>query len=65
MDIARVKYNLGHVVRLVDEQHHVDAEYTLTGCILRKRGAKFFYQAELKDANGNSLVIADLENVYE
>ncbi len=39
-------------------------EYILSGCILRKnRNEKIFYQAELKDLNLNSVIIADLEKV--
>lgn len=65
MDIARVKYRLNHAVRLVCGRYDLDAEYILTGCILRKREADFYYQAELLDPNKNSLVIADLDNVVE
>lgn len=39
-------------------------EYILSGCILRKnRNEKFFYQAELKDLNLNSVIIVPLEKV--
>lgn len=65
MDISRVKYNLNHIVRLIDKCHNLDAQYILTGCIIRKRDSGFYYQAELKDINANSLVIADLNNIYE
>jgi uncharacterized protein (DUF2252 family) len=66
MDISRVKYNLNHNVRLVLERHYVDAEYMLTGCVIRKSNlGEFFYQAELTDKNSHSVVYASLKDVEE
>lgn len=67
MDISRVKFNLNKKVRLKLERHFVDTEYILTGCILRKNpdNNKLFYQAELKDLNAKSVIIASLEDVSE
>ena len=64
MNIADVKANLNRNVRLEIPIHNIDAEYMLTGCVIRKNeSGDFYYQAELKDLNSNSLVIAALENV--
>lgn len=61
MTIGEVKKALNRTVRFRD------AEYVLTGCIIRRdmRTQQFFYQAELLDTTtSNSVVIARLEEVY-
>lgn len=66
MDISRVKYNLGKLVRLQLPRHYVDGEYLLTGCIIRKNNkGEFFYQAELSEHDSKSIVIAELGSVEE
>lgn len=61
MSIGEVKKALNRTVRFRD------AEYVLTGCIIRldPRSGSFFYQAELTDTTtGKSIVIARLEEVH-
>lgn len=66
MDISRVKYNLGKLVRLQLSRHYVNGEYLLTGCVIRKnKKNEFFYQAELTEPDSKSIVIADLGAVEE
>lgn len=65
MDISRVKCNLNHKVKLILDRHYVNTEYLLTGCILRRGDTKYYYQAELKDINNNSVIIANLDNIKE
>lgn len=66
MDISKVKYNLGHKVRLVLPRHYVDGEYLLTGCIIRKNDeGRFFYQAELSEIGTRAVIIAGLESIFE
>lgn len=65
MEIAEVKAALGKRVRFKDDRLFVDAEYILTGCIIRRsdRG-RFFYQAEIQDLkNQKSICIVDLEKL--
>jgi hypothetical protein len=60
MRIDEVKKNLNNKVRFRG------AQYTLTGCIIRKnkKTNQFYYQAELQDtATQLSLVYARLEEV--
>ena len=60
MTIGEVKKALNRTVRFRD------AEYILTGCIIRRdmKTQQFFYQAELLDTTtNNSIVIARLEEV--
>lgn len=64
MKIEEVKYSLGKPVRLKMPRHYIDSEYLLTGCILRKSAEDgFYYQAELADKAGGSLVIAPLNDI--
>ena len=64
MDISRVKYNLGEDVRLRLPRHYVDGKYLLTGCIIRRKpSGEFFYQAELKDKECGSVIIASLDDI--
>ena len=66
MDISRVKYNLGKLVRLQLPRHYVDGKYLLTGCIIRKNNkSDFFYQAELTEPDSKSIVISELGAVEE
>lgn len=66
MDISRVKYNLGKDVRLRLPRHYVDGKYLLTGCIIRRKpSGEFFYQAELKDKECGSVIIASLDDILE
>ena len=66
MDISRVKYNLGKLVRLQLSRHYVNGEYLLTGCIIRKnKKNEFFYQAELTELDSKSIIIAELGAVEE
>lgn len=65
MDIGRVKYKLNHIVRLTDERYDLNAEYILTGCIIRQNEQGFYYQAELKDVKANSVLVVSLKNVME
>lgn len=65
MDISEVKAALGKRVRFKDDRLFFDAEYILTGCIIRRsdRG-RFFYQAEIQDLkNQKSICIVDLEKL--
>lgn len=61
MDIVDVKKNLNRKVSFRN------AEYVLTGCIIRKnkKSQQFFYQAELLDVvTNNSVMIAGLKEVF-
>ncbi len=65
MEICEVKAALGKRVRFQDERLHCDADYILTGCIIRRseRGY-FFYQAEIQDLRQqNSVSIVDLDKL--
>lgn len=65
MDISEVKQNLGRRVRFRDDRLFCDADYILTGCIIRRseRGT-FFYQAEIQDLRQqNSVSIVDLDKL--
>ena len=54
MDIIEVKAALGKRVRYKNDRLFCDADYILTGCIIRRseRG-KFYYQAEIQDLRGS------------
>lgn len=61
MNISQVKRSLGRKVL------YNGTEYILTGCIIR-RGitGKFYYQAEIKDLNANSVLLyCRLEDLEE
>lgn len=60
MEISEVKAALGKRVTFRD------AEYVLTGCIIRRseRGY-FFYQAEIADLKQNSVCIVRLDEIEE
>lgn len=65
MKIGEVKAALGKRVRFRDDLLFCDADYILTGCIIRRseRGT-FFYQAEIQDLRQqNSVSIVDLEKL--
>lgn len=65
MKIGEVKAALGKRVRFRDDRLFCDADYILTGCIIRRseRGT-FFYQAEIQDLRQqNSVSIVDLEKL--
>ena len=65
MEITEVKAALGKRVRFTADRLSVNAEYILTGCIIRRsdRG-HFFYQAEIQDVkNKNSVCIVDLDKL--
>lgn len=60
MEISEVKKNLNNKVTFRG------AQYTLTGCIIRKnkKTNQFYYQAELQDTSTQlSLVYARLEEI--
>lgn len=62
MEIGEVKAALGKRVRFRDDRLFCDADYILTGCIIRRseRG-QFYYQAEIQDTKQqNSVSIVDL-----
>lgn len=63
MDISEVKAALGKRVWFHDDRLFCDADYILTGCIIRRseRG-QFYYQAEIQDTKQqNSVSIVPLE----
>ena len=65
MDISEVKAALGKRVRYKNDRLFCDADYILTGCIIRRseRG-KFYYQAEIQDLRQqNSVSIVDLDKL--
>lgn len=65
MDLSEVKQNLGKRVRFSDDRLFCDADYILTGCIIRRseRG-RFYYQAEIQDLRQqNSVSIVDLDKL--
>lgn len=65
MDISEVKAALGKRVRYKNDRLFCDADYILTGCIIRRseRGT-FFYQAEIQDLRQqNSVSIVDLDKL--
>ena len=59
MDLSDVKMYLNKRIT------YKDTVYILTGCILRKNQNGFYYQAEIKCINANSIVICRLEDVKE
>lgn len=68
MELKQVKSMIGKIVYYDSRQLNMSGnsvnEYILSGCILRKKSnGKFYYQAELKDLNINSLIIVPLEKV--
>lgn len=65
MEIGEVKAALGKRVRFRDDRLFCDADYILTGCIIRRseRG-QFYYQAEIQDTKQqNSVSIVPLEKL--
>lgn len=65
MDISEVKAALGKKVHYRNDRLFCDADYILTGCIIRRseRGT-FFYQAEIQDLRQqNSVSIVDLDKL--
>lgn len=68
MNLKDVKAMMNRVVYYDTGQINFDGctikDFILTACILRKDRKKgFFYQAELKESNCNSVIIVPLENV--
>lgn len=65
MDISEVKAALGKKVHFCDDRLHCDADYILTGCIIRRsEHGRFFYQAEIQDLNRqNSVCIVSLDKL--
>ncbi len=68
MELKQVKSMIGKIVYYDNQQLNMSGnsvnDYILSGCILRKKSnGKFYYQAELKDLNINSLIIVPLEKV--
>ena len=61
MNIEAVKKNLNRSVIYKD----IKDVYILTACIIRKNDNGFFYQAEIKDKNANSLIFCKLEDITE
>ena len=61
MEIADVKKNLNKMVLF--SLYDTEKEWLFVGCTLRKRGAEFYYQAELKEVEANAVIIARLEDV--
>ena len=65
MEIGEVKAALGKRVRYKNDRLFCDADYILTGCIIRRseRGT-FFYQAEIQDLKQkNSVSIVSLNDL--
>ena len=65
MEISEVKAALGKRVRYKNDRLFCDADYILTGCIIRRseRGT-FFYQAEIQDLKQkNSVSIVSLSDL--
>lgn len=65
MEIGEVKAALGKRVWFRDDRLFCDADYILTGCIIRRseRG-QFYYQAEIQDLRQqNSVSIVDLDKL--
>ena len=65
MEIGEVKAALGKRVRFRDDRLFCDADYILTGCIIRRSERDtFFYQAEIQDLRQqNSVSIVDLDKL--
>ena len=63
MELAEIKENLNRRVRV--KTRHTDADYILTGCVIRKNEkGDFFYQAEVQDMkNHRSVLVTGLEDV--
>lgn len=62
MKIEEVKRNLNKLVRYANKSHGIDGTFIFTGCTLRKK-EDFYYDAELKDKNANSVIIVSLEDI--
>ena len=65
MDISEVKAALGKRVRYKNDRLFCDADYILTGCIIRRSDRGFFYyQAEIQDLKRqNSVCIVPLDKL--
>ena len=68
MNLKDVKARMNRVVYYDTGQINFDGcsikDFILSACILRKDKQKgFFYQAELKESNCNSVIIVPLEKV--
>ena len=61
----RSKKNLNKLVIYQPTKESKAIDYYLSGCILRRdmKTRKIFYQAEIKDAKANSVMIVDLSQV--
>ena len=68
MELKQVKSSMNKIVYYDDQQLNISgnsfSKYILSACILRKKSnGNFYYQAELKDFNLNSVIIVPLEKV--
>lgn len=64
MELAQVKYALGHIVRVKIPSHYIDSRFILTGCMLRKNDkGGYYYQAEVQDMESSSVMIVKLDDV--
>ena len=65
MEIGEVKAALGKRVRFSDDRLFCDADYILTGCIIRRsEHGQFYYQAEIQDLRQQkSVSIVDLDKL--
>ena len=68
MNLKDVKARMNRVVYYDTGQINFDGctvkDFILTACILRKeKNNRFYYQAELKESNCNSVIIVPLEKV--
>jgi hypothetical protein len=60
MEIKEVKRNLNK------EVIYKSTKYQLVGCIIRRKGNEFVYQAEIKDLKcNNSFIVCKLEDIQE
>lgn len=67
MQLNEVKSNLGKTVLYDTGQLSLSGTsicpFEFSGCILRIKHGKFYYQAELKEIDKNSVIIVPLEKV--
>ena len=68
MELSQVKLRLNQLVYYDTGQIDLNGcsikDFILTACILRKnKKGTYYYEAEIKEKNGKSLLIVPLENV--
>lgn len=68
MELSQVKSRLNRLVYYDTGQIDLNGcsikDFILTACILRKnKKGTYYYEAEIKETNGKSLLIVPLENV--